>query len=115
MTWDQIVAFAPELASVDVEVQTIVLTAADDLDPESFTTGTFPLAQIWYAAHLATQAAGGDSPGAIASESGGGLAVSYAASAQSTSPFASTSYGRRYLALLLASPGAVVCDVISGD
>lgn len=107
ITWADVVAHAPELASIDVVAQTNILAyvnaAFNEASLASASAQRAKLVRIYFAAHIATvesRGAGGAS-GAVISETRGRLSRTYGAAPAGV--FASTSYGQAYLALVRTS------------
>lgn len=102
IVWADVLAHAPELSTVASGAQADLLAhvnasiAVDDFDGED--GPNTKLARIYQAAHLATLAgfAASGASGPVASESAGGLAVSYAAAlgVASYSDLSATAYGK---------------------
>jgi hypothetical protein len=89
----------PEYAGLtDAVVNAAISEAARRVD-DSWTSGDFPLAIVYLAAHFLASYADAVGGGAIQSESFGPISVSYA-NTSSTDGLAGTSYGLRYLDLL---------------
>ena len=115
IVWADVVAWAPELTNTPLAVQTLSLARAHEIvDPAIFcgdTTSSYTLALIYMAAHIATlqaQASGaGSAAGLVASESIGGLSVSYK-SGFSDNPtmggYERTGWGQNYIDLVRTSP-----------
>lgn len=123
IVWADVVEIAPELSTVTLAVQTTVLAViSETVSPESFCgsdTALYKLAASNLAAHYATTLknandSAGNQQGPIASESIGGLSVSYGdgfgasrgATANSRAGYETTGYGAAYLMLLRTSPCA---------
>lgn len=98
ITWADVTAVAPELATVPVGVQTALLAMVGVMLPNPNALGTqYDAACTWLAAHLGTisQRKSGNIAGPISSESVGGVSRSYAVPAMdSVSDYSSTSYGQ---------------------
>lgn len=117
VSWAQVLAFAPELSSVNPTVSALILQCAHEFVPASeFCGADYTLAQIYLAAHMASlhvKACGesggaGSTQGPVASESIGGLSISYrngygVGSYVSREGYERTPYGMAYLELLRAS------------
>lgn len=106
IVWADVEIMAPDLAATPVSVQDEILALVDETVPATSWGGEasarLRMARIYLAAHHATLwARATDAPGAIASESAGGMSVSYASDAAgfAGAPTASTKWGREYLEL----------------
>ncbi len=118
IVWAQVEAFAPELDTIDVLAQDLILDFVNtNLNPEAFCGEGNPrltLARIYYAAHLGTITNRGDAQGGpVQSESEGGVSVSYGMfSPAGADPLLSTtSYGKQWLQLVRVSPDGLPCVV----
>lgn len=115
ITWNDVLAHAPELTSVSNAARTDLLDYVNrDIDPELFDGETGPktkLARIYLAAHLGAGVAasgGSTSVGSITAETAGGLSRSYGQPASlSVASLGSTSYGQAYLQILRSSAARV--------
>ena len=100
VTWQDVAALAPELASVSAELQTAVLDqVTEEVCVEKW--GTLARANIaagWLARHVATIYGRGQS-GALSSVSVGGVSKSFSVPA-GASRLSETGYGREYLRLV---------------
>ncbi len=116
ISWVQVVAFAPELATVNPTVQELLLQYTHESVPEGeFCGADYTLAQIYLAAHLATlhvqtcdAASGGAVTGPVQSESVGGLSTSYKdgygmGSVLSREGYERTKYGAAFLEIARSS------------
>lgn len=104
ITWADVTALAPELASVGLATQSAVL-AQVGLEVTTGKWGSLERANTaaaWLARHLgATFATGGGGSGELQSVSVGGVSKSYATSGGTDlSSLRSTKYGREYLRLV---------------
>jgi uncharacterized membrane protein len=119
IVWADVVEIAPELSTVTLAVQTTVLAViSETVSPETFCgsdTALYKLAASNLAAHYATTLknandSDGGQQGPVASESVGGLSVSYAGgfsgANKSRAGYETTGYGAAYLMLLRTSPCA---------
>ncbi len=109
ITWDDVVALAPLLSTVDEDGQDIILAYVNEaLDVRHFggEAGTKTrLARIYLAAHFGTMSmpgAGGSAAGPVISESAGGLSITYAnmVSGSGSGSLQRTSYGAMFQFLL---------------
>lgn len=109
ITWADVAAFAPNVSTFAAGAQTDVLAYVNtELDSSGFGGDDSPgyrIARIYLAAHFATASQAGAAIAGtygVASESAGGLSISYGGSAFSLSASAlgSTPYGTLYLGLL---------------
>ena len=98
ITWSNVVAIAPELASVPLATQTAILSAVEAQLAPSQWGARYDLACTYLAAHLgsASIAGGQGAAGPVTSETVGSVSRSYAAPAATTANTGSTSYGREY-------------------
>lgn len=103
INWDAVVAFAPELSDVNIDVQAYLLAHVNTtLNVAVFGGEESPklrLARIYLAAHMATGMLLGASAGEIQSETVGGVSYTYSGAAP-VSSFESTGYGKQYAALV---------------
>lgn len=108
--WPTIVAIIPSMSGVAVGAQTAYLSLVNALVSDEYGGDTDPrflLARVYLAAHMATVDAQGATGGAgpIASDTGGGLSVTYASTVGMTNTvYDSTAYGRQYKAIQRRSP-----------
>lgn len=123
LVWDQVVAIAPELATLNATAQGLILGFVDDeLDPGAFGGEDAPkylMARIFLAAHLGrtSQLGGNAVAGPVISESAGGLSRSYAnlfSAGQSSGLWVGTTYADMFNALLMSSPQARLPMLIAG-
>lgn len=108
ITWTQVIALAPELSIVNSTAQDLILgyvnVALMSAPFGGVDSAEFALARIWLAAHLGVAAKEDAFTGQVASESAGGLARSYALPSNSGGDdYQSTSYGRKFYAMLRRS------------
>lgn len=111
--WDDVIAFDSSLTSVDDAAQDDILNHVNaHFDVGALDGEDGPdtrLARIYLAAHHglgAVPGTGNSGGGAVTSESGGGLSVSYAvdsASSSNTTALGETVWGRKYLAITRTS------------
>jgi hypothetical protein len=113
ITWDEVEAHYPGLASVDAEAQTDILALAEEALSATVFGGEdaakYKLARIHYAAHVATLAAratGGG--GAVTSKtiSANSLSVSYGSVTQGDSALLATAAGTALYFLMQTTPRA---------
>lgn len=113
ITWPDVVAIAPELASLSVTAQTLILDHVNTaLNVSVFGGEASPklrLARVFLAAHYGTVATTGGAvlAGPVTAESAGGLSRSYATTFATDAfggPWGSTAYGQSFAALLRSSP-----------
>lgn len=102
VTWAQVVSLCPDVATVPLAAQTLILAFVDgELDATRWGS-KYTLGAIYYCAHLGlgALAGSGSSAGPVISESVGGVSVAYGVSvAQSPTDLGSTGYGRQYQTL----------------
>lgn len=96
VTWSQVVDFVPEVVNVPAGAQAVILGYVDDALSEARWGGKYALGAILLCAHVAIAGWGGQS-GPIASESVGGVAVSFAVAAFTN--LDATPYGQQYRVL----------------
>jgi hypothetical protein len=112
ITWDDVVAIAPELSVISTDGQTIILEYVNSaLVPSEWHgegSAFLRLARIYLAAHYGTitRQQGAGPAGPVTSESAGGLSRSYAVlfAPGGSSSMDTTPYGRSYNSLLERSP-----------
>lgn len=106
-----VLAFAPELATVSAAAFTLILSHVNELDLTHVLIGetedTTRLARIYLAAHVAliTRNAGSGAAGPVTAESIGQIRRSFGllATAAGTNFLSGTQYGTAYLAILQSS------------
>lgn len=121
ITWTDVTGLVPDLVGLPGAAEALYLAIANS----RFNVGMFPLgeedpllklARIWLAAHYAAGdlAAGATigEPGPVASESAGGLSVSYGKSIAESLDFGATLYGLNLRALIRSLGGARAIMVI---
>lgn len=103
VTAAQVQALSPELARLDTPVITLALARAGRRCNADFWGALYDDAVLYLSAHLLMTeqpGASGATGGPVTSKTVGSVSVSYAAPAQSSSPYAATPYGRLYAELL---------------
>ena len=111
VTWQMVAALGPELAAVtDVLTHALILDFANTgLNPAAFGGEASPrlrLARIYFAAHFATGGPLGDGSGEtgpVTAEAIGGLSRQFGLPFAQWGIFGTTSYGRKFLALVEGS------------
>ncbi len=120
ITWADVIAIAAELEDVPDPARAIILAHVNgSLNEAVFSNpGSFRLARIYLAAHVGTYSmpggGGGESLGAVTSESVGGITRTYEAIAASSSDsnLDATGYGSTYRSILRMQPRARLPRVI---
>lgn len=115
LTWDEVIAMAPELADVSDIAQTEVITQVlYDVALAEWPDDTIrKTAAIWYARHLGQAAlpSSGMRAGVVQSISAGGVSKQFATSVTDVNTLCTTKYGLKYLELCAAylyQPGFVL-------
>lgn len=100
ITWDDVVAIAPELSTVSVEMQNALIAYVEEEISSTTWGARAARGKVYLAAHLATMSARVGSAGPVTSETVGSVSRSYAVDA-SSAPSGSTSYGAEYERLVM--------------
>jgi len=104
--WDNVLSVAPGMSSVNTDGRTMILAYVNEVvDFDTMGTGKGTLAASLLAAHFGTMAIGSASAGGgpVASESVGGISISYAVST-GMGGLGTTEYGRQYIELIKTVP-----------
>lgn len=109
ITWADVVAVAPELASVATATQNAILADVAAQLVAAQWGSRYDVACTYLAAHLGTLSKSGGQgvAGPVTSETVGSVSRSYAAPAVSESGMGSTSYGREYERLKKQNVGRI--------
>jgi len=107
-TWNDVLAIAPDLASVPLTTQQVVLAYANRTVTECIWGDDAVLGCSYLAAHMGAKSLAEYGAGDISSESVGDVSAAYSAVAldAAASDLHSTKWGRIYLTLAKALPGA---------
>lgn len=107
LTWGDVVAIAPHLASAPLELQDLVLEAVPlRVEQDRWGDPAF-MAGLQLAAHLATVSTQGGKSGPVSSQAVGQVSVSYGLPSSWEEGLALTSYGREYIRLRRQALGFV--------
>lgn len=96
IAWSDVIAFAPELTSAPVTMQTAVLARVNAGCPVEVWGDSADYGRSMQAAHLATMLLRRGAVGAVSSQTAGPVSQSYAAPLAGAPYWAGTSYGQEY-------------------
>lgn len=103
ITWADVEAVAPELATVALATQTAILAQVNSELSTSVWGTKIEIGRAWLAAHLGTLAGIEEGGGVVQSETVGAVSRTYAVS---SGDYSSTAYGNEFQRLLMQLPAA---------